>query len=77
MIKKLKTYISIPFIFQIVSLQENNFTVYCLMTRFVNCNMYAKRKIDTKYLIDKALQRKSMKVPSFMVIINYSQNPVV
>ena len=53
---------NIPLIFDLVK-KENNFTIYFLMPHHAKCDVISRqnKKSKLKYLINKALERKSTK----------------
>ena len=54
---------SIPLMFHVVSLQENNFIIYFMMPHYAKCDVISREnnRFKLKYLINKTLQRKSKK----------------
>ena len=54
---------SIPSMFHLVSLLENNFIIYFLMPHYAKCDVISRqnKKFKLKSLINKTLQRKSIK----------------
>ena len=63
MICKLRTNMSRPLIFHLVSSKENNFIIYFLRPHYAKCDVTSgqDRKFKLKYLINKTLVRKSTK----------------
>ena len=54
---------SIPLMFHLVPLWENNFIIYFLISHYAKCDAISgqKKQFKLKYIINKMLERKSTK----------------
>ena len=60
---RLRTNMSGPLIVYLVPSKENNFIIYFLMPHYAKCDVISgqNKKLKLKYLVNKTLERKSIK----------------